>query len=113
MEELKKDFGSLKDHVHQYIDTYKQLTVVKITKGASSAVSGAVTGIVAFLFSFFFLLFVFIGLAWWIGTAINSVAGGFFIVAGFFLLLLVILFATRKKLIVPAIRKMIISKMYE
>jgi hypothetical protein len=40
-------------------------------------------------------------------------AAGFFAVAGFFALLIVLMFALRKKVIVPMIQKMIISKVYE
>ncbi|MBD0331567.1 MAG: phage holin family protein [Chitinophagaceae bacterium] len=112
MEQLKTSAGDLKEHVKDYIDTYKKLTVVKATKGASAAASGAVVGILAFLFILFFLILLNVGLGIWLGGLINSMAGGFFIVAGFYLLLTVILFATRNKLIVPMMRKLIISKVY-
>jgi uncharacterized membrane protein YccC len=63
--------------------------------------------------AFFFLQFLFFGLAWWVGTLVNSIAAGFFIVAGFFLLLILLIFALRKKVIVPMIRNSIIRKVYE
>jgi hypothetical protein len=53
------------------------------------------------------------GLGWWLGTLFNNMAAGFFAVAGFYLLLIVLMFALRKKVIVPMIQKMIISKVYE
>jgi hypothetical protein len=69
--------------------------------------------VAALVLSLFFLIFLFCGLAFWLGDLVNSRAGGFFIVAGFFLLLIVLIFALRKKVIVPMIRNTIISKVYE
>lgn len=113
MEELKSSAGSLKTHVGEYVNTYIQLTKAKVTQGASNAASGAAIGISAFLLGIFFLFFLFAGLALWIGSAIDSLAGGFFIVAAFFGILIGLVFALRKNVIVPAIRNAIISKVYE
>ena len=113
MEEVSKNSTHLKDHVTEYVKTYVQLAKAKATKGASNAAAGAVIGVVSFILVFFFLQLVFIGLAWWVGGLVDSVAGGFFIVAGFLLLLLGLVFALRKKVIVPFIRNTIISKVYE
>jgi len=113
MEELKESAQSLKTHVSDYVNTYVQLAKAKATQGASTAASGAVVGVAALLLGIFFLFFVFCGLAFWIGTLVNSTAGGFFIVAAFFLVLVILIFALRNKVIVPAIRNAIISKVYE
>ncbi len=113
MEELKSNAQNLKLHVGEYVNTYIQLTKAKVTQSASNAASGAIIGISALLFGIFFLFFTFVGLAFWIGSLINSAAGGFFIVAAFFLLFIILLFALKNKVIVPAIRNMIISKVYE
>lgn len=113
MEELKSNAQNLKTHVSEYVNTYVQLTKAKVTQTASSAASGAVIGIAALIFGIFFLFFAFCGLALWIGSLVHSTAGGFFIIAGFFLLLIVVIFALKNKLIVPAIRNAIISKVYE
>ncbi len=113
MEELKTNAQSLKTHVGDYVNTYVQLAKAKATQGASNAASGAVIGIAAFLFGLFFLFFVFCGLALWIGSLIGSTAGGFFIIAGFFLILIVLVIALKTKVIVPAVRNAIISKVYE
>ena len=112
-EDLKSKATHLKDHVRDYVQTYVQLAKVKATKGASTAVSGIVIGIVAFFFAFFFLFFLAFGLGWWFGNLVENRAAGFFMVAGLFLLLVLVLFAIRKKVIVPMIRNMIISKVYE
>lgn len=110
---LKESAQSLKTHVTEYVHTYIELTKAKVTQGASTAVSGAAIGITALFLGIFFLFFAFCGLALWLGSLVNSTAGGFFIVAGLFLLLIIIIFALRKKVIVPAIRNAIISKVYE
>ena len=113
MEELKSNATNLKTHVGEYLNTYIQLTKAKATQGVSNAASGAVIGISALLFGIFFLFFAFVGLAFWVGSLVDSTAGGFFIVAAFFLLLIILIFALKNKVIVPAIRNMIISKVYE
>ena len=69
--------------------------------------------VLAFFFAFFFLFFLAFGLGWWFGILVGNMAAGFFMVAGLFLVLVLVLFALRKKVIVPMIRNMIISKVYE
>jgi hypothetical protein len=113
MEELKASAQSLKTHVGEYVNTYLQITKAKVTQGASTAASGIAIGVATLLFGLFFLIFLFSGVAFWVGDLVNSRAAGFFIVAGFFLLLIILIFALRKKVIVPLIRNTIISKVYE
>ncbi len=113
MDDLKTKTGQLKEHVNDYAKTTIDLVKAKATKGASNAAAGAAIGVVAFLLLLFFLIFLFIGVAWWLAGIFNSPALGFFAVAVFFLLLLILIFALRKKVIVPAIRNAIISKVYE
>jgi hypothetical protein len=112
-EDLKTKVNHLKDHVGDYVNTFVQITKAKAVRGASNATAGIAIGITAFFFAFFFLFFIGFGLGWWLGTVFNNMAAGFFAVAGFFLLLCVLLFALRKKVIVPMIRNMLISKIYE
>lgn len=112
-EDLKTNATHLKDHVSEYIKTYVQVAKSKATRGASTIVSAIVIGVATFLLVICFLLFAFTGIAWWLGSLLNSPAAGFFCVAGFFLLLAILLFALRKKVIVPLIRNVIISKVYE
>ena len=112
-EDLKTKTGHLKDHVSEYAQTTIALAKAKATKGASNAAAGITIGVTAFLLAIFFLIFLFTAIAWWLADVFNSVALGFFSVAGFFLLVLVLIFALRKKVIIPAIRNAIISKVYE
>jgi len=113
MEQLKTSTQQLKDHVGEYVNTYIQITKAKATQSASTAASGVVIGIAALLFGLFFLFFLFCGLAFWIGALMDNRQAGFFIVAAFFLLLIVLIFALRKKVIVPFIQNLVISKVYE
>lgn len=111
--DLKTSATHFKDHLKEYVDTYVAVAKSKATRGASSAAAGATVGIAALVFGYFFLLFLFFGLAFWLGSVLDSTAAGFFIVSGLFLLLTVLVFALRKKVITPFIRNTIISKVYE
>ncbi len=113
MEEFKLNTQNLKTHVGEYVNTYIQLTKTKATQAASNAASGFAIGVIALIFGIFFLFFLFCGLALWLGSLVNSTAGGFFIVAALFLLIVFLIFALKNKVIVPAIRNAIISKVYE
>ena len=112
-EDLKTKANRLKDHVGEYVNTFTQIAKAKAVRGASNATAGIVIGVTAFFFAFFFLFFIGFGLGWWLGTLFNNMAAGFFAVAGFFLLLIILMFALRRKVIVPIVQKMIISKVYE
>src|SRR5678816_3231271 len=112
-EDLKTKVNRLKEHVGNYVNTFTQIAKAKAVRGASNATAGIIIGVAAFFFAFFFLFFIGFGLGWWLGTLFNNMAAGFFAVAGFFLLLIGLMFALRKKVIVPMIQKMIISKVYE
>ena len=112
-EDLKAKVNRLKEHVGDYANTFTQIAKAKAVRGAANATAGVVIGVTAFFFAFFFLFFIGFGLGWWLGTLFNNMAAGFFAVAGFFLLLAVLLFALRKKIIVPMIQNLIISKVYE
>jgi uncharacterized membrane protein len=84
MEELKANAQNLKTHVSEYVSTYIELTKAKVTQGASNAASAVTVLIGALFLGLFFFQFVFLGLAWWIGSLLNSTAAGYFIIAGFF-----------------------------
>jgi len=113
MDDLKTNVDNLKTHVGEYVNTYIEITKAKVTQGASKAASGAAIGFTAFLFTLFFLIFLFSGIALWLGNILDSRPAGFFIVSAFFMILVILIFALRKKLIVPLIRNAIISKVYE
>jgi len=113
MEELKANAQNLKTHVSEYVSTYIELTKAKVTQGASNAASAVTVLIGALFLGLFFFQFVFLGLAWWMGSLLNSTAAGYFIIAGVFLVIIILLFALRKKYIAPLIRDAIIRIVYE
>jgi hypothetical protein len=112
-EDLKTKVSHLKEHVSDYVKTYTAIAKAKAVRGASQATAAILIGITAFFFAFFFLFFVGFGLGWWLGNVFNNRAAGFFAVAGLFMLLFIVLFALRRKVIVPMIRNIFISKIYE
>lgn len=111
--DLKVKFASLKDNLTEYASIYKDLAKAKAVKGVSNVTAAIVIGVTASILAFLFLILAGFGLAWWLGNVLNNRAAGFFAAAGVFLLLCLLLFVTRRKLIVPLIRNMIISKFYE
>jgi hypothetical protein len=111
--DFKTEAGNLKEHVSEYAKTYVQLVKAKATAGVSNAASGVVIGVTAVFLAIFLLIFAFTGVALWLGDLFDNNALGFFCVGGFFLVLLILVFALRRKVIVPAIRNAIISKVYE
>jgi hypothetical protein len=110
---LKTAVGNLKDSAEDIIDTYSKLAIATATKKGADAAAGAVSGILMAFIGMLTLVFAFIGLAFWIGTLVNSTAGGFLIVAGFFALLLVLIIVTKGRLITPLVRNTIVKKVYE
>ena len=110
---LKTAFSNFKESAESIVDTYYKLGVATATqKGANAAAAGVFGVLLAFLGMLAFL-FAFIGLAFWIGSLIDSTAGGFLIVAGFFGLLLGLVIALKGKVIYPMVRNTIVKKVYE
>jgi putative superfamily III holin-X len=110
---LAEDAKDLKDHVSDFLETYVQLTAVKLTEKFINIASTVVnfTALAYLLFLFFF--FIGFGLAWWVGSLVNSRAGGFFIVAGFYLICVIFLATAGKKTVIPLLRNLITRLMYD
>jgi hypothetical protein len=110
---LKTAVNNFKDSTQEIVDTYYRLGVATATKKGANAAAAGVTGILLAFLGMLTFLFAFIGLAFWVGTLVNSTAGGFLIVAGFFALLVVVVIALKGKVIYPLIRNTIVKKVYE
>lgn len=110
---MKTAFVNFKNSTQEIADTYYRLGVAKATQKGADIAAASVGAILMALFAFFTFLFAFIGLAFWVGTLVNSTWGGFLIVAGFFLLLLLLVMALKGKVIYPMIRNTIVKKVYE
>jgi hypothetical protein len=113
MEELKTKAENLADHAGDYFETQFKLTVLNATDKATGIASQSVTAIVISTLTLFFMLFSGLGLSWWIGTAINSIVGGFFIISGVYALLAALVIIFRKNHIAPFLRNFLIAKIYE
>ncbi|HYC29965.1 MAG TPA: phage holin family protein [Chitinophagaceae bacterium] len=110
---MKTAFTNFKNSAQDIADTYYRLGIAKATQKGADIAAASVSGILMAFFAFFTFLFVFIGLAFWVGTLVNSTAGGFLIVAGFFGLLLGLVIALKGRVIYPMIRNTIVKKVYE
>jgi len=110
-ENIKSTTERLTGHVAEYVETYVQLTNVKITEKATDA---ATTGFTAILISFFgMIVLIFLGLG--ISAVLKetmSEQASYFIVTSIYAAIGLVFIGFRKKLIFPAIRNKIIGKMY-
>ena len=110
---MKTAFNNFKSSTQEIVDTYYRLGVATATQKGANIAAASVSGILMALLGLFAFLFAFIGLAFWVGTLVNSTAGGFLIVAGFFALLLILVIALKGRVIYPMIRNAIVKKVYE
>jgi hypothetical protein len=113
MEELKEKTEDLVDHAEELAETFYRLSVVNVTLKASKLVSNAVVVILSCVLGFFILLFLGLALAWWLGTLIESRAGGFLLAAAFFLLIIVCINFFKKKTILPFLKNLIVRQLYD
>lgn len=117
---MGKDSGGIKEKLDTLIDDTQELAktgykIAKLeaTEQLSKVVSNTIVISVLLLLFNFLLLFLFFGLARWIGQELNDISLGYFIVGGFYLLLILLIVALRKSVIVPYFKNMIVKKMYE
>ena len=113
MEENKKTSDNLVGAVGDWVETYRNLTGVRIVERTSLGASISVLGVLSILIVVFILLFVGLGAAWWIGEKLDNMKAGFFIVGGVYGTALIIILAMAKKVLIPGIRNLIIKKIYE
>ena len=113
MEDIKTQTDSLAEKIGLYMETYLKLFGITATKRATGIASlGIITVFILFL-CMFILFFLGIGVALWVGEALDNEKAGYFIVAAFYVLCMLIILIFRKDLIFPFIRNYIIKKVYE
>jgi uncharacterized membrane protein len=110
---IKESIDDLGTHVRSYVDTFYQLTVLKVTQKTTNIVSAIFATLVVCTLGVFMTFFAGVAFALWIGNRIESRVGGFLIVSGLFLVAVVILLLLRKKIVFPFIRKLFIKKIHE
>jgi hypothetical protein len=111
--DLQKKAKTLTDDVSELFELYYKLSVVTVTEKASSAISASLTVIIMIFFFMFSMLFAGLGLGWFLGQKLNNMIAGYLIVAGIFILFILLTLALRKNYLFPAIRNIIIRKIYE
>jgi hypothetical protein len=97
----------------QMIETYKELIALTVVENASLGIGVSVVGIITLVSICFVLLFAALGVAWWIGEAMNNMKAGFFIAGSAFLLLLFVVLLSAKNGLIPMIRNLVIKKIYD
>ena len=112
-EGIKESASDLVDHVTDFLETYYQYIAINVAQKSVNLASGAVNFVIVIFLCLLVVSFAGFGLAWWLGTVIDSRPGGFFLVAGFYLIIMIALIVMRKKLIFPFLRNLITRKIYE
>jgi hypothetical protein len=112
MEGIKEKITGLKENFSNIVDTYVELAKVKAAEKLSGLISVIVAVFLALFLLIFFLFFVGIALSIWLGYLVDSMVAGFLIVAGIYLVLIFLAIGLRKKIILPALAKLIIKKIY-
>ena len=113
MEEEKKLVEKWIDDAGNLIETYRDLITIRIIEQTSLGVSWSILGILSLIFILCILLFIGLGASWWLGEVMVNRTVGFFIVGGVYLTLLSILLILSRKFLIPAIRNLIIKKIYD
>jgi hypothetical protein len=112
-EGIKESANDLVDHVTDFLETYYQYISVNVAQKSVNLASGAINLVVLIFLCLLIVSFTGFGLAWWLGTIIDSRAGGFFIVAAFYLIVMILMIVMRKKVVFPFLRNIITRKIYE
>ena len=108
---LKQD--SLVDAAGDLIETYRNLTKIRIVEHTSLGASISIVGLMSLVVTVLILFFTGIGAAWWIGDSMHNMKAGFFIVGGFYTLVLLLGILMANSVIIPNLRNIIIRKIYE
>lgn len=111
MENIATNLGKLYDKAEQYSRTSMELIKLNAIDKSSDVISSlAVVTTLAFIVAIF-TLFINLGLALLIGSALGDYAMGFFIVSGFYVLVGIILYIFRKNLIKIPIDNIVVGKL--
>lgn len=113
MEEIKTKAEDLTKSISDYLDTFYKLALVNLTQKATNVTAGLVAGLTTFFMFILVMFFLGMGLAWWLGGLLDSMAAGFFIVAGLFILIIILVVVLRRKIVFPFLKKAILKKIYE
>jgi len=110
---LEEEAKDLTEHVADFLETYFQLVSLRLAQRTITVVSTLINFAMIAVLCLFFIFFIGFGLAWWLGSVVNSRAGGFFIVAGVYLLCMLLSVVMGKKTIIPLLRNLITRLIYD
>lgn len=113
MFQVKDKVENIADNIEEIVKDYYNLSVLKAVDKGSKLGSLFIVTLLLGALGFFTFLFAGIGLAYWIGQALDNVMYGYFIVAGFLLLVFIIIVALKGKVIIPFLRNIIIKNIYD
>ena len=108
---VKQD--SLVDAAGDLLETYRNLTKIRIVEYTSLGASISIFGLLTLVVTVLVLFFTGLGAAWWIGDSMHNIKAGFFIVGGFYALLLLLGLLMANSVILPGLRNIIIRKIYD
>ncbi len=112
-EEEKKITEDLSLHAAEYVDTFYQLSKVKLLAKTSIVTSKAVVFFVVLLLIFLCMFFAGIAASIFIGYLLGNPIAGYSIISVLFLLIIFLIVVLRKKHIEPFIKDYVIKKFYE
>ena len=105
--------NSLAEDIGALMQTYYQLSLIKLTKKTSTVTGSLATFMVIAFSAAFMLLFACLALGNWLGEQFNSLTVGYLLVAALFFLILIILLLFGKKWLRTFFRNLVIRKLYE
>lgn len=113
MFQIKEKIEEIVSSAEEVTKDYYRLSVVRAADKGSKLGASLIIAVLAFGLFLFALLFACMGLAFWIGRYFESPMLGFFIVSGGLFLILIIILLLSRKVLLPLIRDIIISKIYD
>ncbi|WNM18366.1 hypothetical protein [Flavobacterium capsici] len=111
MENIAENIEKLYEKAERYSKTTYELVRLNTIDKTSDIISSLAIVITILIIAAIFTLFINIGIALWIGQALNSNALGFFIVSGFYIIVGIIVFIKRNELIKIPLDNLIVSKL--
>lgn len=111
MENIAENIEKLYEKAERYSKTTYELVRLNTIDKTSDIISSLAIVITILVIAAVFTLFINIGIALWIGQALNSNALGFFIVSGFYIIVGIIVFIKRNELIKIPLDNLIVSKL--
>jgi hypothetical protein len=113
MSTVKESLDRILDLSGDLVETQKDLLIIKLVENSTKAASASILGSFGLSLTVIVLIFLGLGCSWWIGESLDNIKLGFFIVGGIYALLLTIMLMSGKTVIIPAIRNLLIRKLYE